>query len=158
MQSVSSVALTIAVAGLLNAGCASSPPPQHGTITTLSAATTKNYQRCPHNVPREVCAKCNPALVPQFKAAHDWCAEHDVPESQCFQCHPDLTFDPAVRPPTGADVVELSHAGEDVPSLEGHAARGKVTLFDFYAVWCGPCRELDAHVRTLLEKRSDLAV
>ena len=23
---------------------------------------------------------------------------------------------------------------------------GKVTLFDFYAVWCAPCRKIDAHV------------
>lgn len=158
MHSVSSVTLTIVAAGLLSAGCASSAPSKHGTITTLSAAHTKNYERCPHNVPREVCAKCNPSLVAQFKAAHDWCAEHDVPESQCWQCHPDLNFDPVVPPPTGADVVELSHAGEDVPALDGHVVRGKVTVFDFYAVWCAPCRALDAHMRTLLEQRRDLAV
>lgn len=158
MNAVSSVAVTIVVTALLNAGCASRPPAQHGTITTLSAAKTRNYERCPHNVPREVCARCNPSLIPRFKAAHDWCAEHDVPESQCWQCHPDLSFEPVVPPPPGADVLEVSHAGEDVPSLEGHAVRGKVTLFDFYAVWCAPCRELDAHVHTLLVQRADLAV
>jgi thiol-disulfide isomerase/thioredoxin len=158
MPALSSVATAIVIAGLVGAGCASSPPPQHGTITTLSAASTTNAERCPHNVPREVCARCNPSLIPKFKAAHDWCAEHDVPESQCWTCHPDLAFDPVPARPAGADLVELSHGGEDVPSLEGHAARGKVTLFDFYAVWCGPCRKLDAHVFALLRQRRDLAV
>jgi thiol-disulfide isomerase/thioredoxin len=109
-------------------------------------------------VPREVCAKCNPALVPSFKAAHDWCAEHGVPESQCYDCHPDLTFEPPAATPRGADVVELSKAGEDVPDLASHAPRGKVTLFDFYATWCTPCRKVDAHVAKLLEQRTDLAV
>ena len=147
---------TVAVVG----GCAtgSAPAGSHGTVTTLSAASRADYQRCPHGVPKEACARCNPALVPKFKAANDWCAEHAVPESQCFACHPDLTFDPLTPPPAGADVVELSKQGEDVPSLDGHAVRGKVTLFDFYAVWCAPCRQIDAHVMPMLSQRSDLAV
>jgi thiol-disulfide isomerase/thioredoxin len=109
-------------------------------------------------VPREVCARCNPALVPKFKAAGDWCAEHDTPESQCFACHPDLTFDPLPPLAAGADLVELSKQGEDVPSLEGHAVAGKVTVFDFYAVWCAPCRKVDAHLFPLLAERGDLAI
>ena len=36
--------------------------------------------------------------------------------------------------------------------------KGKVTLFDFYAVWCAPCRKIDAHVFPLLGQRRDLAV
>jgi thiol-disulfide isomerase/thioredoxin len=127
--------------------CASSPAATHGThgtVTTLSAASTADYERCPHKVPTEVCG--------------DWCREHDVPESQCFECHPDLSFDPLPTLPPGADVVELSRQGEDVPTLEAHAVRGKVTLFDFYAVWCAPCRKIDGHVAALLAKRSDLAV
>ena len=31
-------------------------------------------------------------------------------------------------------------------------------MFDFYAVWCAPCRKIDAHVFALLGKRGDLAV
>jgi cobalt-zinc-cadmium efflux system membrane fusion protein len=80
------------LAFILLSACASAPPPGgHGTASTLSQASA-GAPRCEHRVPREVCAKCNPALVPSFKAAHDWCAEHGVPESQCYDCHPDLTF------------------------------------------------------------------
>ena len=145
---------------LLALACATTPrsPGEHGTVTTLSAAQSPNAARCEHKVPREVCARCNPALVPRFKAAKDWCAEHGAPESQCFECHPDLTFDPLPPLPAGADLVELSHAGEDVPDLGAHAVKGKVTLFDFYAVWCAPCRKIDAHVFALLDRRKDLAV
>lgn len=151
----------VAVTTLGLAACASRPaPPPHqmGTITTLSAASNENYERCPHNVPREVCALCNPALVAKFKAAGDWCPEHDVPESQCWKCHPDLNFDPLPARPASADIVELSHAGEDVPALEAHAVPGKVTLFDFYAVWCGPCRTLDKYVFALLGRRTDVVL
>lgn len=143
---------------LAAAGCASSAPAAHGTVTTLSAASTANYERCPHHVPKEVCTRCNPALEAEFKAAKDWCPEHGVPESQCFACHPDLDFDPVPTMPAGADVAELSRAGEDVPALETHLVAGKVTLFDFYAVWCSPCRQIDAHVADLLTKRNDVAV
>jgi len=129
-----------------------------GTLTNLSAASTPNWERCPHGVPKEKCAVCNPALVPTFKAAGDWCPLHGVPESQCFKCHPDLNFDPLPPLPANADLVELSKQGEDVPSLDGYAVKGKVTLFDFYAIWCGPCRKVDAHVFPMLGQRSDLAV
>src|SRR5262249_18283368 len=47
--------------------------------------------------------------------------------------------------------------GQDLPSLESHAVPGKVTIFDFYADWCGPCRKVDEHVFELLRQRSDLA-
>ncbi|HEY0709551.1 MAG TPA: hypothetical protein VGG33_22260, partial [Polyangia bacterium] len=137
--------------GLL--GCATTPPVQHGTISTLSAASTENAPRCEHAVPKEVCTRCNPHLIPKFKAVKDWCVEHEVAESQCLECHPDLTFDPLPPLPPNADLIEISKEGEDVPALEAHLAPGKVTLFDFYAVWCAPCRKIDAHVFQLLGKR-----
>jgi thiol-disulfide isomerase/thioredoxin len=131
---------------------------QHGKITTLSAASSKEYETCKHKVPKEVCTRCNPQLASRFKEAKDWCPEHGVPESQCFKCHPDLTFDPLPPLSEKADLAEIAHEGEDVPSLESHAVKGKVTLFDFYAVWCAPCRKIDAHVFALLGKRDDLAM
>jgi thiol-disulfide isomerase/thioredoxin len=148
--------LTLSV--LAATACASSPPVKHGTITTMSAASSPDSPRCEHRVPREVCTRCNPALVGKFKAAKDWCVEHGVPESQCLECHPDLTFDPLPPLAPNADLRELSKEGEDVPSLEAHIVPGKVTLFDFYAVWCAPCRKIDAHLFALLGKRGDLAL
>jgi len=151
--------LFLAAAALLALiSCSPARPTTHGTITTLSAASSTDSPRCQHKVPKEVCTRCNPALIPKFKAAKDWCPEHDVPESQCFECHPDLTFDPLPPLPQGADLVELSKEGEDVPSLDAHAVKGKVTLFDFHAVWCAPCRKVDAHVFQLLGRRTDLAL
>lgn len=49
-----------------------------------------------HGVPESLDTRCNPALVPAFKATKDWCAEHGLPESQCLKCNPKLKI---VRPP-----------------------------------------------------------
>jgi thiol-disulfide isomerase/thioredoxin len=112
--------------------------------------------RCVHGVACETCVKCHPELAARFKAAGDWCPEHGVPESQCGICHPELIVAPPA-PPAGADVRRLVEAGEDLPSLDAHAVRGKVTVFDFYADWCGPCRKVDEHLYTLIAARSDVA-
>lgn len=151
--------LPLACAAL--AACAGRPAPPvaspHGTMSNLSVARP-GEQFCAHKVPSESCVKCHPELAAKFKAAGDWCAEHDVPESQCLICHPDLSFAPIPEPPPGADVARLSEHGEEVPALEAHAVRGKVTLFDFYADWCAPCRDVDRHVFAMLGTRGDLAV
>jgi thiol-disulfide isomerase/thioredoxin len=112
--------------------------------------------RCAHGVAGETCVKCHPELAAKFKAASDWCPQHNVPESQCGICHPEVVLPPP-KPPDGADFQRLVDSGQDVPSLEPHAVRGKVTIFDFYADWCGPCRQVDEHVFELLEKRTDIA-
>lgn len=49
-----------------------------------------------HAVPESQCTRCNPDLVPAFKATGDWCAEHGLPESQCLACNPELVIE---RPP-----------------------------------------------------------
>jgi len=52
------------------------------------AATEGEFCR-EHGVLEAVCTKCNPALIPVFKAKGDWCEEHGFPESICPICHPD---------------------------------------------------------------------
>jgi hypothetical protein len=49
-----------------------------------------------HQVPESACTRCDPSLIPAFKATKDWCEEHGLPESQCFACNPNLKI---VRPP-----------------------------------------------------------
>jgi hypothetical protein len=49
-----------------------------------------------HEVPDSLCTRCNPALVPAFKATKDWCPDHGLPESQCLKCNPSLKI---IRPP-----------------------------------------------------------
>jgi hypothetical protein len=52
-----------------------------------------------HQVPESQCTKCNPTLIPAFKATGDWCEEHGLPESQCTKCNPNLKI---TRPAKGS--------------------------------------------------------
>jgi thiol-disulfide isomerase/thioredoxin len=64
---------------------------------------------------------------------------------------------PWEKPPENTDVLQVTTDGVDVPDLAPFLAKGKVTLVDFSAKWCEPCRKMDEHVLELLTKRSDLA-
>lgn len=46
-----------------------------------------------HAVPESQCTRCNPDLIPAFKATKDWCDEHGLPESQCEKCNPGLKIE-----------------------------------------------------------------
>lgn len=131
---------------------------QHGTITSMSVSSTPGWKACPHGVPEEVCVRCHPERVESYRKRGDWCAEHDVPESQCLACHPDLDFSPPKEPPPGADVVQLVRDGADLDALEPHRVEGKVTIFDFHAAWCPPCRKVDEHLYAEIRHRDDLAI
>lgn len=52
-----------------------------------------------HEVPESQCTRCNPDLIPAFKATNDWCPEHGLPESQCKICNPEIVI---TRPPKGS--------------------------------------------------------
>ena len=49
-----------------------------------------------HGVPETACTRCDPSLVPAFKAVGDWDEEHGLPMSQCLKHNPNLKI---VRPP-----------------------------------------------------------
>lgn len=51
-----------------------------------------------HEVPESQCTRCNPELIPAFKATNDWCEEHQLPLSQDKIHNPDLVI---ARPPKG---------------------------------------------------------
>lgn len=136
--------------------CAASPAP-HGTMSskTLEAA---GDPLCSHRVPGKACVLHHPELVAEFRKLGDWCAEHAVPESQCLICHPDLTFDALPTLPAGADLQWLARTGEAVGELAPLAVKGKVTVFDFYADWCAPCRKVDLFMYGVVSRRSDVAL
>jgi thiol-disulfide isomerase/thioredoxin len=59
--------------------------------------------------------------------------------------------------PEGADARTIEEGGADIPDLGAQIVPGKVTVIDFVAAWCMPCRKLDAHMVTVLEARKDVA-
>ena len=60
--------------------------------------------------------------------------------------------------PAGADMVELNKDGAAVGPLDKLRVPGKFTVFDVYADWCGPCRDVDERLRKIVAKRPDVAV
>jgi thiol-disulfide isomerase/thioredoxin len=59
-------------------------------------------------------------------------------------------------PPT-ADFKLITTGGAEVPDLATIPVKGKITVIDFSATWCRPCREIDAHMVKVLGARSDVA-
>ena len=57
---------------------------------------------------------------------------------------------------TRGDFQIISH-GERV-SLKKHISKGKYTLIDFSAIWCGPCYDISSQLKPLLESHPELAV
>jgi thiol-disulfide isomerase/thioredoxin len=60
--------------------------------------------------------------------------------------------------PPDADVKVLSSDGSKVGPLEKLVVPGKYTVFDVYADWCLPCRQMEARLRDIVAGRKDVAV
>jgi copper chaperone CopZ len=60
--------------------------------------------------------------------------------------------------PAGADVATLVRDGAAVGPLDRLRVPAKYTVFDVYADWCGPCRQVDERLRQIVQARADVAV
>ena len=59
------------------------------------------------------------------------------------------------KAPSGADIKTLrpSDANLDIQEL---VVKGRVTVIDFFAVWCGPCRVVDSVVKEMMSNSPDI--
>ena len=81
-------------------------------------------------------------------------------EAKGFQWSRDAeagSWAPEIPFPEGMDVQKVSHDGE-VFDLTAQLVAGKVTVFDFYAPWCGPCRVVTHELKSIMGERSDVAL
>lgn len=65
------------------------------------------------------------------------------------------TYTETVEFAPGMDVTWISRGGK-VVDLE--PAPGKVTVFDFSATWCGPCKVVDRELLSIMELKDDVAI
>lgn len=66
-------------------------------------------------------------------------------------------YNPPVQFLPGMDVRTISKAGEAV-EIERFLVPGKVTVFDFGASWCGPCKDVAQELFKILKKHPGVAL
>ena len=116
------VVLILATSGGVACPRSSPPPPEplHPPSAARTAPSAVDW--CAgHSLPESKCTKCNPELIPRFKAAGDWCHEHGFPESACPLCNP-------AEPPQGAEETALEARIVRLRSPELEEATGIETV------------------------------
>ncbi len=149
------LSLGLALFAVACGGSSASRSADHGTLSNLSSGTSAYL--CEHDVPGDVCTRCNPELEADFRAVNDWCGPHGIPESQCHRCHPNLTFEPMPELEAEADWQDVSHE-DALRGLDAVIVEGRVTVVEFAAAWCVACRNLELRLREHVNSDPTLAV
>jgi len=58
---------------------------------------------------------------------------------------------------TELDVQTLNERGQEV-DVNAALVLGKVTVVEFFATWCAPCREVEAKMLAMMEKNAGVAL
>lgn len=71
---------------LLSLGACGGAPP---AAPPAKEAKAENAICEEHGIQEAICTKCNPALIPVFRAKGNFCEEHGFPKSACPICYPE---------------------------------------------------------------------